>query len=73
MKSYSELPILLARATSGVGVLISVGEAFTTRGIDEMDADIVPTLRASLGGLGVIPRVLPSYALLFWFTIQVNK
>ena len=40
-----------------------------TTGIDEMDADIVPTL----GGLGVIPRVLSSYALLFWFTIQVNK
>ena len=73
MKSYSELPTLLARATSGVGVLISQGEAFTTRGINEMDADIVPTLRASLGGLGVIPRVLPSYALLFWFTMQVSK
>ena len=55
MKSYSELPTLLARATSGVGMLISLEEAFTTRGINEMDADIVPTLRASLGGLGVIP------------------
>ena len=73
MQSYSELPNLLARATSGVGLLISLGKAFTTRGISEMDTNIVPKLRVSLGGLGVIPRVLPSYALLFWFTLEVRN
>ena len=57
MKSYSELPNLLARATSGVGVLVSLGEAFTRRGISEIDANIVPKLRVSRGGLGVIPQV----------------
>ena len=73
MQSYSELTNLLARATSGVGLLISLGQAFTTRGISEMDTNIVPKLRVSLGGLGVIPRVLPSYALLFWFTLEVHN
>ena len=36
-----------------------------------MDTYIVPKLGASLEGLGVIPRVLPPYALLLWFTMQV--
>ena len=74
MKSYSELPGLLNRATSAVGMLISLGEAFafSTRGISEMDANIVPRHRKFLEGLGVIPRVLPSYALLFWFTMEVG-
>ena len=72
MKSYSELPGLLNRATSAVGMLISLGEAFSTRGISEMDANIGPRLRKFLEGLGVIPRVLPSYALLFWFTMEVG-
>lgn len=71
MKSFSELPNLLEKASSAMGMIISLGEAFSTRGIDEMDAKIVPKLRTVLGGLGVIPRVLPSYALLFWFTLDV--
>ena len=65
--------MLLAGATTGVGVVISLGEAFTTRRISEMDANIVPKLHVSLGGLGVIPRVLPSYALLFWFAMEVHN
>ena len=53
---------------------LSLGEEFSTRGINEMDGNIVPKLRALLGPVGIIPRVLPSYALLFWFTLEVcNK
>lgn len=52
MKSFSELPNLLDKATSAVGMNIFLGEAFSTRGIDEMDAKIVPELHTMLGGLG---------------------
>ena len=73
MKSYSELPSLLERAPGAVGMLISLGEEFSARGINEMDGNIVPKLRALLGPVGIIPRVLPSYALLFWFTLEVRN
>ena len=54
---------------SGVGLFISLGEAFINRGIGEMDNIILPKLRGLLRG-SVIPRVLPSYALLMWFTLH---
>ena len=63
MTIYAELPALLT------GTFISMGEAFISRGIQEIDSDILPTLREHIGG--AIPRVLPSYGLLFWFTIEV--
>lgn len=70
MTSYSELPRLLKRSTSSVGSLIAIGKAFVERGSEEMDSVIIPKLRALLDSK-VIPRVLPSYAILFWFTIEV--
>ena len=69
MTSYAELPALLTGSTSAIGTFISMGEAFISRGIQEIDSDILPTLREHIGG--AIPRVLPSYGLLFWFTIEV--
>lgn len=70
MSSYSELPDLLSEASSGMGRYISLGEEFISRGIREMDNYLIPKLKNYLGG-DSIPRVLPSYALLLWFTIEV--
>ena len=69
MTRYAELPGLLTGCTSAIGTFISLGEAFLSRGIQEIDNDILPTLRQQIRG--AIPRVLPSYGLLFWFTIEV--
>lgn len=71
MRNYSQLPTLLARATVAIGLFISLGVEFSNRGIDEMDEEIIPKLRCVLER-AIIPRVLPSYALLFWFTLEVQ-
>ena len=39
-------------------------------GIAKMDDDLLPELRRRLDG-SAIPRVLPSYAILLWFTLEV--
>jgi hypothetical protein len=57
MSSYSQLPPLLDQATSAIGLLISLGEAFSRRGIEEMDEKILPKLCSLIAG--AIPRVLP--------------
>ena len=76
-KSCSELPNPLARATGRVGVLIFLGQAFTTRDISEKDENIGPNVMWKtymyIVQVGVIPRVFPSSALLFWFTMQVYE
>ena len=72
MKSYSQLPNLLVQASSGVGLFISLGEAFISTGIGEMDNIILLKLRGLLR-VSVIPRVLPSYALFMWFTLEVHN
>ncbi len=71
MTSYSELPKLLKQSTSAVGSFIAIGKAFVERGSIEMDSVILPKLRDMLHS-AVIPRVLPSYAILFWFTMEVR-
>ena len=70
MRSYAKLPDLLARSTSAVGLMISLGEEFISRGITEMDAHILPKVRVALGGVN--PRIPPNYALMIWFTMEVG-
>ena len=69
LTTHAELPDLLERCTSAVGLMISLGEAFVSRGISEMDADILPRVRRNLKGVN--PRIPPNYALMLWFTLQV--
>ena len=64
LTTYSQLPSLLANASSGAGLFISLGEAFMSRGIQDMDSDVLPKLRGLLG-VRAIPRVLPS--MLYYF------
>ena len=71
LSRYSKLPDLLENASSNVGFIISLGKKFTEQGIQEMDEHILPQLR-ELAGHCLLPRVLPSYAILVWFTLQVH-
>ena len=70
MLEYAKLPALIDKSSSAVGFIISLGARFIEQGIVEMDSDLLPELRSLLDGRA-IPRVLPSYAIMLWFTLQV--
>ena len=70
MTDYAELPALMERSSSVVGLIISLGGRFIEKGIAQMDSDLLPELRKLLAGQA-FPRVLPSYGILMWFTLEV--
>lgn len=62
---------IMKQASSGVGTIISLGKAFTEQGIREINQDLIPFVKEALGD-AILPRVVPSYAMLLWFTLQVR-
>ena len=70
MAEYIELAELYEKASACVGFCISLGEKFFGEGIGEVDTNVIPTLM-ELAGPNVAPRVIPAYAILYWFTVQV--
>ena len=71
MTQYAELPELLQASSSAIGGMIGLGRKFVESGIREMDSELLPELR-NLIGENIIPRVLPSYSILLWFTMEVH-
>ena len=71
LSQYMELVQLWDKATSCAGFSVAVGAQFFSTGIANVDQDIVPFLNRNLNGR-VTPRVLPSYAILYWFSLQVS-
>ena len=71
MVEYAGLPPLLKRVSGAVGHIIRLGKRFVEQGIDEMEGVIKPEL-INLLGHQAIPRVIPSYAILMWFTFEVR-
>ena len=69
---YAKLPALIEKSSSAVGFIISLGKRFIEEGIAGMDGDLLPELRRLLDGRA-IPRVLPPYAIMLWFTFEVSK
>ncbi len=67
---YTKFPDLLSKASSAVAFVIGLGKRFVEDGIRELDETILPELKRDIGELA-IPRVLPSYAILMWFTLEV--
>ena len=70
MADYTQLPELMKKASSCIGFAISLGEKFVKEGIQDINKNIFPRLKAMLPE-GVWPRVVPGYATLLWFTEQV--
>ena len=66
-----ELVELQEGSSTCLGYCVSLGQRFFTSGIKEVDTTILPHITA-VAGPSVIPRVLPSYSLLYWFAIQVS-
>ena len=54
------------------GFFIGLGAEFFSSGIAQVDDDLLPTL-VEKAGSNVNPRVIPSYAMLLWFTLKVRK
>lgn len=65
-----ELVKLSENSSSVVGFCVSLGEKFFSEGIEEIDQSILPNLVAKAGS-GVVSRVIPSYAILYWFCLMV--
>ena len=70
LSNYIELAELWENCSSCVGFCVSLGETFFSTGIKEIDDTIRP-LFSELAAPEVLPRVIPSYAILYWFSLQV--
>ncbi len=62
---------LWKNCSSCVGFCVSLGKTFLETGVREIDEVILPHLAALANDL-VVPRVLPSYAILYWFSLEVS-
>lgn len=71
LSNYMEIVNLQKVAGSCVGFFITLGEEFFTSGISEVDNDLLPMMTGKVGS-DVNPRVIPSYAMLLWFTLKVR-
>ena len=74
MAEYVQFTGLVKKSSSAIGKMIGLGKKFIETGISELDSYILPKLRSMLSTYGsIVPRVLPSYAVLMWFTLEVNN
>ncbi len=70
MSKFAELSDLYKSASSCMGFCISLGEIFFKEGVFEVDKEIIPMLK-EVAGPHISPRVIPSYAILYWFAAKV--
>ena len=70
LSGYMELAEMWEACSPCAGFCVSLGERFFSLGYREVDANVLPALEAKASD-GVIPRVLPSYAILYWFSLEV--
>ena len=71
IEDYAELPAIMEKASSAVGLLVQCGKNFLENGIHVIQNDYVPIVKEALGG-HALPRVVPSYAMLLWFTTEAS-
>jgi len=71
MQKYMELVVLLESCSSCAGFCVSLGQRFFSDGIKEIDKVIIPRLLSTVGS-SVLSRVIPSYAILYWFCTMVG-
>ena len=70
VNNFKALRMLMEKSSSAVGFLIGLGETFTRDSHDEMNAEILPTIKEILGEK-VPPRVRACYGILIWFVLKV--
>ncbi len=69
LSQYMEVVQLWKVCAKCVGFCVSLGKKFLSEGVKEVDKNIIPALSKSVDNIS--PRVIPSYAILYWFTMQV--
>ncbi len=70
VSQYMELIKMWTACNRCAGFCISLGKLFFSEGAERVDSEILPEFSAK-AAKGISPRVLPSYAILFWFALQV--
>ena len=69
---FTELVKLYKSSSSCIGFCISLGEVFFKEGVLEVDHKIIPMLQECCGP-NISPRVIPAYAILYWFASKVPE
>lgn len=72
LSSYRELVRLWTKCSSCVGFCVSLGKEFFDKGLQEVDDSILPQF-IQWAGDKIAPRVLLSYAILYWFSCKVYR
>lgn len=72
LTEYMKIVTLQSKAGSCAGFLIGLGNKFFEHGVADVDQNILPLLTSVAPG-DVNPRVMPSYAILLWFTLEVSQ
>ena len=73
LADYMKLVEIWNEAGSCAGFCIGLGHTFFTEGVGEVTNDIQPLLDSAINHSNTLsPRVLPSYAILYWFALKVR-
>lgn len=62
----------MPEASGAIGDIIALGHRFFSEGMAELDEVILPQLHSLLPST-VLPRVIPAYGTLMWFTKEVSN
>lgn len=68
---WDDLHVTMEKASSAVGMAISLGQALDKDGFKSIREEITPFVQESLPN--VQPRVISGYATLLWFTKKVPE
>ena len=71
MLDFVRLNLLMPDASDSIGCLIALGPRFYNEGMAQINERILPHLEA-VWSPNILPRVLPGYATLLWFTEEVS-
>lgn len=72
LSEYMEIVELQRKAGGCIAFLIGLGGKFFSSGVSEVDSSLIPAIRNQAPS-SVTTRVIPSYAILLWFTLEVYK
>ena len=70
LSDYMGIVAQQKQAGSCIGLCIGLGKLFFDKGVLEVDKHLLPMLLDKAAN-SVNPRVIPSYAMLLWFTLKV--
>ena len=71
VSDYLEIVESQKEASRSIGIAVKLGNEFFDSGIKDIDGSLLPLLKEK-ADVNVIPRVLPSYAIMLWFSIKVR-